>query len=404
MKKFFFKIDILYANIFTFVVFAVLGLITVNLHFFDPFKIAFQDFEFTDLVYSQLSNEIKEVDTNIILVNIGNLDREGIAEQIEIINNYKPKVIGIDAFFSEQKKDKPYGDSLLKYGLEKGTVVLAGRFAESNIDKDKHNEKNEYFTSDPYFGKHYSGHVNLIGEDPEINTVRLFYPKIIKDNDTILSFSLQIAKLYNKNAYSKLMKRNKDIETINFTGNLSSYICFDWDEITEGAEDLKIMKDKIVLLGYLGHKIGGNILWEDKHFSPLNERVGGRSHPDMYGSVIMANILSMILHDNYLNKMPMWIALITAFIICYFHIAIFMYFYVEKAKWYHVTTKMIQLISSILFLWLIFVIYKHLNYKINATPTIVAIVLSADIIYFYDEFMKFLNAKFKVKSYILKGH
>lgn len=58
----------------------------------------FKDFELTDIVFSQLQED-PIADDRIVIVNFGVIPREGIARQIEIINKYNPKVIGLDATF-----------------------------------------------------------------------------------------------------------------------------------------------------------------------------------------------------------------------------------------------------------------------------------------------------------------
>src|SRR5688500_7953025 len=65
---------------------------------FDPIGEALGDVELTDYVFSKL-REDPDVDQNIVVVNIGDLSRREIAEEIQIISQYKPKVIGIDVFF-----------------------------------------------------------------------------------------------------------------------------------------------------------------------------------------------------------------------------------------------------------------------------------------------------------------
>ena len=69
---------------------------------FDPIGQALDDVDFTDLVFSEL-REIPPANEDIILVNIGELNRAQIASMIQIINQYNPKVVGVDIFFDEMK-------------------------------------------------------------------------------------------------------------------------------------------------------------------------------------------------------------------------------------------------------------------------------------------------------------
>src|SRR5262245_19334587 len=65
---------------------------------FDTIGQAMKDFELTDYAFSSLRPD-PVVDTSIVMVNIGVLSRREIAEQIRILNQYKPRVIAFDGFF-----------------------------------------------------------------------------------------------------------------------------------------------------------------------------------------------------------------------------------------------------------------------------------------------------------------
>src|SRR5436190_3618634 len=60
----------------------------------------FADFDIYDLYYSGKNKQNTTRDTNIILVQI-DTGRTNIARQIELLSNYYPKIIAIDAFFEK---------------------------------------------------------------------------------------------------------------------------------------------------------------------------------------------------------------------------------------------------------------------------------------------------------------
>ena len=73
----------------TAVVIAVIKFLPIlfTIDFLDPIQSTMEDFKAGDIVFSQLKDYNKiPVDTNIVLVNIGYLNRKGIAELINIIN------------------------------------------------------------------------------------------------------------------------------------------------------------------------------------------------------------------------------------------------------------------------------------------------------------------------------
>jgi hypothetical protein len=59
-----------------------------------PEQSALKDFEFEDFAFSVRQTKA-ERDKQIVLVNIGQLGRAGIAEQINILSRYNPKVLGV---------------------------------------------------------------------------------------------------------------------------------------------------------------------------------------------------------------------------------------------------------------------------------------------------------------------
>ena len=118
-----FLIDTFALNVFVFIfLFTVIKTFPLNLKVLNPIKNAFQDFDYTDYYFSELTN-LKYVSNDIVIVNIEDLNREGIAHTIDMVSKGSPKVIGLDIFFRKQSKTE--NDSLLKRILGK-TKNLVG--------------------------------------------------------------------------------------------------------------------------------------------------------------------------------------------------------------------------------------------------------------------------------------
>src|SRR5688572_10706726 len=98
MRKFW--IDCAIATAFVFLaMWGIFGLTQLRIfNAFDSIGTALSDVELTDYVFSSL-RETPNVEENVIVVNIGNLSRRQLAEEVRIISKYKPKAIGIDIFF-----------------------------------------------------------------------------------------------------------------------------------------------------------------------------------------------------------------------------------------------------------------------------------------------------------------
>ena len=109
---------------------------------FDPIGQALQDFELTDYAFSKLRDD-PLAEERIVLVNIGSLSRREMAQQIQIISRFKPRVIGVDSFYNcegglydtvncPQLLDT-LGNLLLANAIqEAGNVVLVTRLLQSD--------------------------------------------------------------------------------------------------------------------------------------------------------------------------------------------------------------------------------------------------------------------------------
>jgi len=106
-------LDVILASIFIFVIaFGISNAAALKIFdLFDPIGEAFEDMEFTDIVFSQL-REAPVPDERIVLVNIAYENRASIGTMLNIINQHNPKVVGIDTRFMVPKDS--LGDAILE--------------------------------------------------------------------------------------------------------------------------------------------------------------------------------------------------------------------------------------------------------------------------------------------------
>jgi CHASE2 domain-containing sensor protein len=187
-----------------------------------------------------------------------------------------------------------------------------------------------------------------------------------------------------------LVERNKEIEIINYKRSAQNYLVFDWLEVINNFVDSNVFKHKIVLVGVID-KTGFNI--EDKHYTPLNQDFLHKRVPDMEGVIIHANILSMIINDDFIKRVPGWLNVLIAVLLTYIHIAVFINYYVNASKWFHIRFKAIQLLSSVLFIYLGIRLLRWEVY-FDFTLLLTAVILSVDVLYFYEGFANWLEKKF----------
>jgi hypothetical protein len=67
--------------------------ILIQIPYLEPISDSVLEWDFTDLAYRDFDGSTVEVDSNIVLVNFGYLDRYQIAGLIDRINQHKPAVV-----------------------------------------------------------------------------------------------------------------------------------------------------------------------------------------------------------------------------------------------------------------------------------------------------------------------
>jgi CHASE2 domain-containing sensor protein len=366
-----------------FLVLGIFSFIPINCLFMDPIAKAISDFDVYDIVYSKLREEPK-VDTNIVLVNLGNLSRFDIARQVNIINSLNPKVIGIDAIFQDEKEY--YSDSLFADALSKcRNLVLVSKLDKYNDAADSYDT---LFRSVSIFNKHATnGFANLPNDDKvSFKTIREFRPVSKANGMAVKAFAAMIVEIYNPQALQVLNNRDNEIEKINYIGNYNKFYFLDFDQVLSGENNISLIKDKIVLMGFMGLKLNDKT-FEDIYFTPLNERYAGKAFPDMYGVVIHANIISMILNKKYIDIMPQWLSILLALILSYISAFIIFNLKIKIKDWFSAFTKIYILIISLLNLFVGIMMLHHFNYRINLTLALAVIVLTNTIVEIYQSYV-----------------
>jgi CHASE2 domain-containing sensor protein len=379
-----------------FVFLIVLGMIPINFYVLNPMKLALKDFDFNDVAYSKLGKD-KDLppDRRITVINIGDLDREGIAALIEKVNSYNPKVIGLDVYFDGELD--PHKDSILRSVFSKTeNLVVVSREA---YDTEKH----KFVLVPDYFDSvyHHRGFANLDADT--IGTVRIYSPFDKIDHHTYPHFTTAVVQQYSDSGYKKLEERHKKNEIINYSRRVGQYWLTEPDDIfleSDSSARMKyLIENRIVLLGYVNTSADDIT---DKKFTPMNDDFAGKVKPDMNGVIVHANIISMVLDGKYIKKMPKWVAWVVAIIIGWIHMSLFIRYYLESHIWFHLVAKLAQLFSVLLFAYLGIFLYDQFRIKLDMKYTLYVIALAVDVIYFYEAFVGWLHRKYGYQT--IFGH
>lgn len=392
--KYLYERDTIFATIWVFLFIVILGSIPLNLGVINPIKLGLKDFDFNDLSYSKLGKaQNTPIDKRIVIVNIGQADREGLAMMIDKTGSMNPKVMALDATFDGPKD--PIQDSLLTETFKRNkNLIAATRLELTGKEGDTISLGGAYINTASQYA-----YVNLFN-DPAY-TVR-YYEPFLEDyaEKSYKSFSSAIVEDYDSTAYKTLEKKGHHKILINYSRHVNQYLVLEYEDILAGHVDDSAIAGKIVLFGYINNNPNDI---DDKKFTPMNERFAGKSFPDMNGIVVHANIISMVLDNNYVKKLPLWANLLIAVIVCWLHMSFFIRYYLESHIWFHLVAKIAQVLSAIFFVWLGIYLFDTYRLKVDLKLSLIVIVMAVDVIYFYEAWAVWMHKKYKYHT-VFKPH
>lgn len=241
-------------------------------------------------------------DTNIVLVNLGSLQRNELAQVIKKVSKSEASAIGVHACLEKSKKT-PY-DSLLADALNSSEkLVLLSR-----------NDSSCIFLP----GLQYAP-LSLIKDEDEV--IRSF------SSDSLPYFETQLLKKFNPEMFDDFSKSTTNSEQINYTGNTDHFFAIDHSQILDSAFDSSFLKNKIVLIGYLGPTLSMEVkTLESAVYTPLNEKLAEqKAIPDMYSVVVSANVIATILQNKLIEEVPTFISVLIIICVIIFNLLISAY-------------------------------------------------------------------------------
>jgi CHASE2 domain-containing sensor protein len=376
---------------------ATLWYIPRNVGFLSPFAQAFGDLDFTDMVTGRLLRDVRMADTNIVLVNIGHLDRAEIAELLNVIDRHEPAVVGIDAFFRRPKEEAPEGDDALETAMASiDRLVLV---SELQFAGEVHPDPWTGGIDAPFdrialsldrFSRHAAhGYANFpIDSSSTFRTLReVSFVEPVANSMYERSFPVEIVRLFDTAAARVALERGHPLESVRFTGPLESFYHIDHDQVLDPEVDKSFLRGKIVVLGFLGRVIG-DLSMEDAFFTPLNENYVGRSFPDMYGTVIHANVISQILRREYIERMRPSTSWIIAIALLMVNVMAFTWMFTHVDRWYDVFAVTMQLVQSIGIVWLSVILFSGADYKAELKLALLGVVLVGTVHDLYQDSLK----------------
>lgn len=347
---------------------------------------------------------VGKIDTTILkeeLERMRSSTRKSDSKEIE-----KPKNVKNEPVLENIPALNPVDSALMRSFNETKNLILVTGLRKYNAKKSQYDSLE---TSHPLFCKNAKlAFASLTttgqGNMTEFLTTRTFIPqaKVLGKNE--VAFAVKIAELYAPEKAKRFLERNNTSEFINFQGNIGFqdsetpyYPTIDYDMLLQGNFTPDMIKGKIVILGFMGKKLSEKS-FDDKFYTPLNKNYVGKSTPDMFGVIVHANIVSMILKQEYIDELPDWLNITIMVFAAFLSISLFSYFFRNLGYWYDAVTVIFQfLISFMLFTATVFA-FLWFRIKIDTSLAIGAVVFSGLIVeIYYGLIYKLLN-KFLVRK------
>lgn len=249
------------------------------------------DFNITDFyVIVADSRPIKTLDKNILIIDITQSDRDGIAEILDVLSFCDPLAVGLDVIFSESRGGTE--DDYLLTAIENcPNLILAASLTQES--ESSFNISETSFFQDslriPF------GAINLPAKYPRA-TIREFPVGFPSSGGTIPSFATAVARTAAPDAAEYLLKRGNFLETINYPSR--NFEVIQPEELIDHAEDIH---NRIILIGAVRD-------YYDIHATPTDSR--------MSGVMIHAYSIATILEADYIKKLNKFQNWLLAFLSC----------------------------------------------------------------------------------------
>jgi CHASE2 domain-containing sensor protein len=387
----------------TLVIFLIIGLfsrIHLNLHFLDPLSHSIKDYEVTDIVYSQIRDQTVEPDSQIVLVNSGWPDRTRISAMLDRILEADAAVVGVDIFFSGAKN--PFGDSLLQASIMRGGERIVLATALCDYDPELGQFKTVAVDDSMFSNYTRTGFANFPGNPTR--TVRHFSASEIGPDGPVPAFAVEIARAFRSDADQILRQRGHNLERIHYSATEDHFIRFEPEHILDTTVDLRpLLAGKMVILGYSGSGEWNEPLL-DRYFTPLNPRYTGKSTPDMYGMVIHANIIRMLLRGTFINTVPAWVNGLLAFLICYLNLIVLIWISHRYHGVYHPIARLIQIVQFAIYFFIIAFLFERFRLKWDFSLGLIALALAVDTQLVYFALRNYIHRRFFGRNPAHSGH
>ena len=380
-----FNIDAFLGTLFVFLTMFIFSFV-FSADIFTPLKRVFEDFAITDINTDFREDNFIEPDTNIVLIDNSYLNIDETILLIEKINNFKPKIIGLEELDLNSLNSATVSilDSLINIMDQK--IVIGYKLFDV-----EQSQKFDFYDSLKYSFYKKNQIVWAYNDldfknDKRFYTQREFYPSITADTGLILSFAVKISGYFKPESFN-ILKRSGGWELINYRGNYNKFFFYEGSELVNDDNPVNRFTDKIILIGNCPVFDTAKNL-DELYFTPLNPNYTGRTFPDMFKLIILANIINMLICGSFYNTMPGVFIVIIAFVITYLNFILYLNVSKFKKELYELVSIFAFLFQSTIIIILTYYFYYTFNLDLKLTLTLIAIATTVFIFEAYIDSIK----------------
>ncbi len=254
------------------------------------------DFTINDF-YNKVADSrlVSTLDSNIVIIDIAESDRDGIAEILETVALCGPRAVGLDVLFAEPRE----GDYRLIDAVKSCPNLVMAVSVKSDTTNNKFSIDEATYFTDQISGVTV-GAINFPTQQTN-RTIREFRPNYAaEEGGDIPSFALALCEMNATDTHNTetLRQRGNNYETIRYYSRI--FKTFTPDNLIDHAEELS---DKIVLIGAIGDP-------GDIHSTPVTN--------SMPGLLIHAHTTATVLSGSYFYQLHKYANWAIAFTSCFF--------------------------------------------------------------------------------------
>ena len=359
----------------TFVLVAFFALVTINISFLNPIARVIEDFSMTDLYYQAMAEGAPDTCRYITIVDMTDLQRRrDIAQIIDEIEAYNPKVVGVDIVFEGLKEDI-IGDMMIEEVASKYTnIVFASELKDYVASKGCYTRERQSFFVDSvsvvegytnFEGNIYGGIKRKLSCWREVNGKNKY------------SFASQIFKKY---AMPNKVDLHKDDMDVNYA--YTHYPVVRFDSITFNPQ---LIEGQIVLFGATHEDT-------DMKYTPIGMMAGIKLHAYSLKTLISQKDIKDV---SWSIVLPLSFLLVLASLWVREH---YLALINKRSDAIKVFLKSDLMIGVFTFSWMVllmgcaFLIFGIFGWSINMGLALSAIVFLRSATVFYDTCVKSLKS------------